>query len=510
MNSKKLIKTFSVLCFFMIFLSENIFGQSLIFDREDFFNTLFEQKFKINSYYLGKNPAFLEQETSYEELLVETSFNNNEGKFKSFFEPEEISKYQISFTGKKKVTENIIFKGSAGFQKEIRNNWNWFTNKYYKRNLPFLYGDSTVGTTRYNSILLNAQYSSNITEKFNVGFSIDYVVDEGLKKISPKPESIHRELMLNLGFGFKLNECNIIGLTLGYNDFTEKINYSEDKGAIYDQTIIFKFKGYDFPTIYNKKVDKRQSYRNVYNFSFNFEHNSDLFNLAAMFKNSVDVLNIKDNIYVSEGSSKWNNYVGTIKALYKNFTPFYLSFYYRYNNQDNWAKHPKYDVLLTEEKISSHLFSFGVEYQILKLLSVGLEAGIKMLTHEINDYYSDIESNYKNREYLTKIGLSYIWTNNIKTDFGFAYNKNNISDDVLSYQNTSNLFNVFRKNDLYFLLTPSSCYSGFIKTNFDVKDIGNFVVDLVYSSTLPYNNKYFENLSKNNINLIIQFWKKVY
>ncbi|MDZ7763805.1 MAG: hypothetical protein U5K00_05195 [Melioribacteraceae bacterium] len=364
----------------LMIASSNIVAQSNLFDRDGFFNSIIDQKYKINSYYIGGNPAYLNQEVSDERLLIETAFDNRQGDFKPFVMPKDQSEFQLSFTGKKVVSDHGIFKGSAGFNKEIRNNWDWVANKNYERNKTFIYGDSTSGTSRYHSILLNAQYSDELLSNLNFGFSLDYAVDEGLKKVSPKPESEHRDIYLNLGFSYDIDSENSVGLVVKFHDFTEEIDYREDQGAIYDETIILKFTGYDYPSVYNKKVEERRSYTNAYFAVLNFQHHSDNLKAVASFTAGFDKLHIKDGGTdpIPKGFSKNNILIGDAVLLYKLSNNMLASLKYQYSSVNFWSKHPDFDVLIMEEETPSQFVNLGIEYLVDETISIGIEGGLKI------------------------------------------------------------------------------------------------------------------------------------
>ncbi|MGD8782389.1 MAG: hypothetical protein PVH88_25955 [Ignavibacteria bacterium] len=490
----------------------NINAQSSLFKNEDFFNTIFSQKYKISSYYIGGNPAYLDEEVSDERLLVEASFDNRHGDFKSFVMPGDESEMQLSFSGKKRISEKEIFKGSAGFNREIRNNWDWIVNKNYERTNTFLYGDSTSGTSRYHSIYLNAQYSAEVVNSFNLGASLDYAVDEGLKKISPKPESKHRDIYVNAGLGYEIDDNNSLGFSVKYHDFTEKIYYSEDAGAVYDETLIFKFTGYDYPSMYYKKEEDRRTYTNAYYAALTFQHKSDLLSAAASFSVGFDKQAINDGGTdpISKGFSKNNYLIGEAVILYKLTGSLYTSLKYQYSYTDYWARHPDYNILMMEEKTPSHFINLGLEYALNEFLSLGFEGGIRLHDYDMDDYYSHITAGYNGKEYLTKIGVNYLWSEFFSTTLGIAINKNELSERILSYENAGEFFEEFRKYDLLYKLTPYTSYAGYLKTSFNIKSIGEICFNMIYSQTNPEDEAAFQNFNQKNINAWLQFRKQVY
>ncbi|MGD8782010.1 MAG: hypothetical protein PVH88_23990 [Ignavibacteria bacterium] len=490
----------------------NISAQSTLFNHKDFFNTLFQQKYKINSYYLGSNPAYLNQEVSDERLLVETSFDNRHGDFKSFVMPGDESEMQLSFSGKKRISEKEIFKGSTGFSREIRNNWNWIVNKNYERTNTFLYGDSTSGTSHYHSIYLNAQYSAEVVNSFNLGASLDYAVDEGLKEVSPKPESEHRDIYVNVGLGYEIDDNNSFGFSVKYRDFNEKIYYSEDEGAVYDETIIFKFTGYDYPSIYYKKVEERRTYTSAYYAALTFQHKSDLLSAAASFSMGFDKQVIKDGGTdpISKGFSKNNSLIGEAAILYKLTGSLYTSLKYQYSYTDYWARHPDYNVLIMEEETPSHFVNLGAEYALDNSLSLGLEGGIRLHSYDMDEYYSGVTAGFEGKEYIAKIGVDYLWSEVFSTTLGIAYNKNSLSDKVLICRKAGNFFENFRKYDLLYKLTPYTSYAGYLKTSFNIQNIGEIGLNIIYSQTDPEDEVVFKGFNRKNINAFLQFRRQVY
>ncbi|MGD8779502.1 MAG: hypothetical protein PVH88_11150 [Ignavibacteria bacterium] len=496
----------------IILLQSSLNAQSLLFDKEGFFNSIFMQKYKINSYYTGNNPAFLDEELSDQRLLVETAFENRHGDFRPFIMPEDQSEFQMSFTGKKQVSENGIFKGSAGYKYEIRNNWDWIASKNYERAKPFLFGDSTSGSTRYNSILLNAQYSTLLPKDIRFGLSLDYAVDDGLKKVTPKPASKHRDIMLNIGLGYDLSPADAVGVTLKYYDRSDEIEYDKDESSVYDEIKVLKFTGYDYPMVYCKQTEERLSFTNGYLSSVDFHHESESFIAAASFTAGFDKQVVKDDKdeHDPQGFSKCNYVYGEANLLYRLSNPLTVMFKYQYDYTEIWAKYADYNVLIMEEETPSHFFNFGLEYAANVSLSLGIEAGIRLHDYDMNDYYSAITASSEGKEYLAKIGLEYTWNEFISTTCGFAYNKNDLSKRVLEYGDMGSIFLNFSIKDILYKITPYSSYAGYIKNNFNIKGIGEITFNIIYSQADPEDEAAFEGFDKKNINAWIQFRTQVY
>ncbi len=177
-----------VLVVIALFLTLNI----KIFCQKDFeyeypFELIFKNLDRVNSYYVGNNPANLFEDKEEELLTIHSLYNSTSGDFKRAIDPGEINNYQLGAYGKKSISSTQIFKGSFGFQRTEYNDWQWLFTKDYSSGNPFLIGNTTTGNSRFNGIIMSSEYCNKITEDFSVGAALRYAVDEGLKEITPKP-----------------------------------------------------------------------------------------------------------------------------------------------------------------------------------------------------------------------------------------------------------------------------------------------------------------------------------
>ena len=144
-------------CFFKIYflmlflfsLSSNTFSQNYK-EFDTGFSTIFNDGFKLDSYYFGNNPAYLDFRLADEFLSLKNITKNSEGEFKKFITPRTDQSFGFFASGKKSIDSIQKFKGSFGFSKMVRKNWDWFFTRDYDTDNPFLIGDSTSGNSRIN------------------------------------------------------------------------------------------------------------------------------------------------------------------------------------------------------------------------------------------------------------------------------------------------------------------------------------------------------------------------
>ncbi len=500
-----------------IFLLFFVFTGSFLFpqDAAEFNNgfiSLFKNYNEFNSYYFGGNPALLSVLPDDELLSLKTSIDMDDGKFKKFIEPESGKIYQVFASGKKAIDENQRFRGSFGFQREERGKWNWFFTRDYQSGNPFLIGDSTSGKSRINGILMNAGYAINLTEKFSTGISLDYSVDEMLKEVSPKPTSVHRDIRARLGVNYALTGAFNFGLITDVYDKTERISYSEDEGSVTQETIILKFKGYDFPNVFRKKTETRYSYINGYSAGFTSSYIVlGLYTVTAYLTSGFDKTNLKDDATNPKAEGFWkNDFVDAgLQFTYKNKELLAALTYY-FRSDDGWGKYSPYNVLYYEKENASHSFVVGLQYPLSKNIRGGVEGGLMLNKLKENDHYSVILLDSKSRLFFGKAGLSVKWNNELSTLISYGYYSNSIPDYSYSTNVISDYYNLYRQYDIQYMITAYKKHEFTLSSSIDPGIGGMFLIHLNYSISKPVSGSVFGNETKNRFNSVIEYRVKVY
>ncbi|MDP3150109.1 MAG: hypothetical protein Q8N83_13385 [Ignavibacteria bacterium] len=476
------------------------------------FSTIFSSRNTIDSYHFGSNPAFLNFYPEDEFLSFKNKSTSNEGAFKKFITPTIDRAYQFFTSGKKSIDSIQKFKGSFGFSKLERKNWDWFFTRDYETDNPFIIGDSTTGNSRINGILLNAQYAINISNDFSAGVNLDYSVDEGLKTVSPRPTSEHRDIGANIGLGYKINKELVVGLTAAFSDKNEQISYREDEGALTQETIILKFKGYDFPNVMRKKVETRYSFTNKYATGITISYNdASNFSAAGYINSGFEINSIKDDALDPKGEGFWKDeYLEAgikLKADVANGINSGLTYNYILN--DGWAKYPPTDVLYYERKSFTHSLIAGIEKILGNDLSAGIESGISFSSREEDDYYSVVKSSIKFYQWFGKMGINYRWTEHIATLFSYGFSKKANSNNELYHSNSSLFFTNNRIYDLLYLQT------GFVKHSFSVtseisgSESNAFFFQINYSMVKPESGSLFGNNNRKEFEFAFEYRVKV-
>jgi len=117
-----------IIVFLVCLLSNNLYSQNYK-EFETGFSTIFIDS--VNSYNFGNNPAYLNFNLDDEFLSLKSQFHNDQGDFKKFITPGINRTTDFFASGKKSIDSTQKFKGSFGFSKIERKNWEWiFTRDY--------------------------------------------------------------------------------------------------------------------------------------------------------------------------------------------------------------------------------------------------------------------------------------------------------------------------------------------------------------------------------------------
>lgn len=498
-----------------IFISGSVLQAQNLKEPADFFNTVFKGTDKINSYYTGRNPAFLNLEVSDEMLSVKSVFTNEEGDFKRFIDPGTNRLYELSFTGKKSIDSLQVFKGSFGIQKIERKNWDQvFTKKIGNWN-PFLLADASSGDAHFNGIVMNAAYSAIVFDKFSAGFNFNYSVDQGLKEIFPHPTSEHRDINLRVGAGYLLNTDYTIGCVLEASDNNERIEYRTDQEGVTRETILLKYRGYGAPLLFLKKSEERNSYQNSYASYLTFSAKcSDKLSSAFYLGGGIDQTSLSDddNSPQSEGYFKNSFLKGGVNALLNVIEELNLGLYYDFTLNNYWAKHPRYDVLMMENYLPEHIIKAGIDYMLNKNIKAGFEAGMDLTKIDYKDYYSSVFWKASPTTLMLKIGTEIKFSNVFNTKIYLGYDNCNVGSKSFSATIDSVFAGLiaFRKNDIQFYQDNYSRFKVSFIPTVNLGQLGIVRLYFNYDLIKPEKANWPENAKRETFDAVLEFKLNVY
>ena len=503
------MKNIFIIVIATILLINEIYSQNFIYDLRDL-STKPDTSF--NLYNLTNNPALLSYDLDDEKLKTTFFFNSSNNYLRRFFVPEKTDFYEIHFSGKKRIGENQIFKGKFSFNKEIRKNWNWIFTKDFKSGNPFLLGDSSSGSSIFNGIYFDANYFNQLTEKSTLGAQLEYFVDEGLKKVSPKPTSQHRIIRFKLGGSYDLFDFLKGGIDVQIIDSKEEISYKEDESAVYKEITLFKFQGYAFPIVVKKKTETRLGYFNAYSVDGHF-----LFNPLAKFQimgnlnKGIEQIIQKEEVNNPQSRGHFENDYLRLNVMSNfNFTDkLDHILQIEYFTSESWSRHPDYFVTLSENYQKFFIIKgiFNYKFTSDLLLFTGVGAG--KLKMNLRDYYGDVYFDLKSNLYSFLSGLKFNFSEKIMIRSALSLEKNLVKNSGLRYFNTGYYFSSFQENDFEYFTTDYFKYEFSISTQLVVKD-GEFVLELSYIDLMPKKENIKTKNNNSSIKSILIYRTKIY
>jgi len=484
-------------------------GQNFIYN----FNGLsFQPDTAIKIFMPGQNPALLNYDEDQELLYIQTAYSFSDEKFKRYFDPERINYYQVRFSGKKKIGDNQIFKGIFEFNKLTRKNWNWIFNKDYDSGNPFLFGDSSIGNSNFNGIFFNANYFNQIFHNSSIGAGLEYYVDEGLKQVSPKPTSQHRDIKFTLGLSFSPLRSINMSLSGIIEDKKEEIFYKEDESAVYKEITLFKFRGIDFPILVKKKTETRILYLNNYAISGDITFRP--FN-SFLFYSRINK-GIEQTVSKEEITNPTNQ--GYFQNDYLNFEMKSETFWterlktnlsFKYFTSSGWAKHPSFSLLLSEQKQNLSGITGNISCRLNEKLNASFGLGYGQFNYDLSDYYSNVLFDTKSQLISLQTGLKFYFTTSISLETNLLIEKLSPVSSTEFYENSGIYFISFLKNDLDYFKTEFNRYNLSFLITMQLFS-GEILLSTNYNYLKPINRSVWSNVQNQNIKTFIEYRLKVY
>jgi hypothetical protein len=418
------------------------------------------------------NPALLRISHHADELQMALLFGDQSGAFRRFVDPGRHASYMARASGSKTVGERQLFLGSFGFRRTEHHDWQWLSTRYYEEAHPFLKADSTTGLSRYNEIVVTGGYAVELMPDWNLGASIYYLVDEGLKDVAPKPLSTHRDFRIRLGTSYRIGQMEL-GAFGGLDDREEELRYTEYEGAILEETILINFRGYDLPVVQRRDRETRITRSTEWHYG---AHGSWILpeglRLHAQYRGSRSALDIEEDITRprKEGYTSSNSHFVDADMIW-NRGGNLLAAGYRFVSAERWAEFQPFDVLLTDAQRRMHRFVTGWSSRVAGDLEVGLEWHIAYGDQSEDDYYSSVSWSVDHSDIGFRTGFAGGMGTRMRLAAHYGYLNRSASNSILETGSTGRFFNEYRRRDIDFMLSGYSLHEGTIRA--EIRHTGN-------------------------------------
>lgn len=450
--------------------------------------------FKLDSF----NKTLRESSTGYiphtsEHFAIYSEYNSQSGDYRGFIEPRTNINAILGFKGYKRIDTNQSFSGEFKVFKNIRENWNWVFVRDYQGFSPVLLGDSTSGRARFNGIQMSGKYSYHFNSTDEVSAALAYLVDEGLKQLTPRPVSEHRDIRFEVSGSYGLFNRFILNGGLLIGDLNETINYKEDQGGLTQETILLKFSGLDLPSVIRKKTETRFQYINLYssdagiNYLFNEQIEAGLIYSGEVVKriqkdDALDprlagyIRGISDDIKMNvnirpDGAGETEILAG-------------------YNHELWWSRAAGMNVLYSKaenEKFYSGLFH---HFQLSDDISIFPALIFEKNNFTFSDHYSGIFAKREYYRYGVTLGGYYRASAELEFGGSLYYSADLSGSDKINYSGVMSDYLTYRIKDLYRLVTDITMFGLTFESKIKIGRHDYIIPKSGYTGILP-DKKYF-------------------
>lgn len=484
-------------------------AQNFIFDLNDLSSKPLST-FQI--YDESQNPALLNLDQDDERLKISSFYNSNQNKIKRAFIPTAEDFVQIQFSGKKKIGDNQIFKGIFAFNKLRRKNWDWIFTKDFRSGNPFLLGDSSSGNSNFNGIYFDANYLNQLSERLTIGAGLEYFVDEGLKQVSPKPTSQHRDILFKIGSSFVILKDLRAGILVQIEDKKEEITYKEDEGAVYKEITLLKFRGVDLPISVKKKTENRIAFLNGFSVIGDLIYSpSESFQLFCDLKKGIEQIFQKEEITNPQNQGYFqNDYLrAKINSKLKLSEAITSLFGFEYFSSSSWSKHPDFLSVVSDNDQKFISLNGNFNYQLSTKLSFGLGTGFGQFKMKSNDYYSNVFFDLTSNLFSLSSDFDFKFAENLELKTRLLFERYKPQNADLWFFNPSVYFiNFFNQDFEYFsseFIKYELAFSTIIHTIY-----GDFDFGLNYINWRPKNSSFEINNYNSELRTKLSYRVKVY
>ncbi len=393
---------------------------------------------QLNLYDFGGNPAWLLKDQTKSWLKPVFTSDMVTGDFKRIYDPESSVDVDAVFEGVKIMDENQAFRGLVNYHNLSLNNvYQAIIREPYEEH-PFRLADNTTGNINYWGPTVSAEYSRNLyNQKLLMGASLDYLIETGLKDYFPQSRTVYRYAGLGAGIAYIVNSKLTLGTIFKYShtqEFTECIPpSSNDPRSI----SVMKFRG---EIIGSERIGSMERFTKIAHYHIAFQSSYKPLNFletALSLQYNFDELDatesrskpVKDGTWQLSGyEMHWKNRLRTPGV------PFIFGFSFDRIYFNDWARHPRYDILLGDDHFSENSVSFGFAYEPQSLpFLIGTEVHFSFQDADKKDYVSQLfEKGHVNGKEL-KFGGEARLLRNWAVRAGYVYLDKETNPNLLSF-----------------------------------------------------------------------------
>jgi len=415
---------FGIIIFVILFFEINY---------SQFINTDFNkfQKFpgykwiEYTNYLISDNPAWLARNYKADIISVNKLFSTHYGKLRKKFSPERIHKFISSASTLRNLKKSGVFYGKFNYTYELRKNNNQILTKRTYTGNPFFLRDNTKGNFKYKGPGIILGYSVNVNKKLSAGIIINYSVHSGLKETYTYAESTSREILINPGVAYRVNNDINFGIAYKYYSFQENISIQDVNNLSVE---IFRHRGDNVfvRTISSKEEEKDKTDENVISFfsSVKLSNKIDLKFKSDYGKGKTRIIVpqslLIDNEYGKEVYNVLNlNFLASAKLNKKIKVDLGYSLYSKKSRSQNSQK----NYLLWNWSNISHTMGIRISYKKNNKFRMGIEAGLIKVITDSSKYIDSKLSKKNSSDFYSGLFGNFVTGEKSEIQFQFGYQK---------------------------------------------------------------------------------------
>lgn len=407
------------------------------------------------------NPALLRISHRGDDLNMATHFGHASGGFRRFVDPGRDASYTVLASGSKTIDGRQLFRGSFGFRRSEYFDWQWVSTRFYEEAHPFIMADSTTGRSRFNEILVNGGYAVELLPGWNLGASVEYMVDEGLKDIASKPLSTHRYIRFRAGSSYRTGRAEI-GAYGGLDDGEEELRYTEFEGAILEETVLISFRGYDEPVVQRRDRESRLTRLSSWHYGAHAAWTLQAgLRLHAQYRGWQRALDVEEDITRPrmEGHTSANSHRLDADMIWPR-NRYLLALGYRFLSDEQWGEFQPFNVLMNEMDRRMHRFVTGWSVGLGEAAEAGVQWHLAYGDRSERDYYSDILWSADQSDIGFNAGITARLTGRMRLRAHYGFLNRSSSNIVLETGDTGPFFDEYRRRDIEFMLSGFTARQG--------------------------------------------------
>lgn len=318
----------------------------------------------LNIYDFSGNPAWLIKDQDEDILNIYSGFSNSYGNYRRYFSPEGISSQSIVFDQTKILRSSGTFRGIASYENINMREKNRSLRLNPYDGDAFFFSDTTSGNFNYKGPSIVLEHSLEITNKFLIGWKIDYALLRGLKQIYSFAETRFREAKLNIGAAYIFNPDLTLGISYDHYDSKESIS-ANDINSINVITYLYRGEKQRIQRIGLTVTEDIKKYYDSGGLQLHWNPYKKISSILSFnYKyGRKKIIYPRNSITFTEGISKFEKYTSKFRLKYefKKYLAFNLSSEYSYKS--NWSKNPQYNLLIWKWNLSQTKLILGTNYK---------------------------------------------------------------------------------------------------------------------------------------------------